>query len=183
MINNYGWNAERTKTAKSTMARAFPPLYSHKLNKKIFHWGGGAPSAPLNPPLKNTTRVVNSKYQWARLKFWKVGQKSRSRPRGQKLLYEWKGLVTRNTHMKFESPIWHCSQVMSKVKVFVYGRRRQRQRRRGYDNSSLDIQCKSRLAKNDYFQNLLNDSMRRVQVKTCIVLIHYSICYKYLLHL
>ena len=33
-------------------------------------------------------------------------------------MYEWEGLVRRNTHMK-ECPICHCLQVMSKVKVFV----------------------------------------------------------------
>ena len=49
-----------------------------------------------------------------------------------------KDLVTRNTHVKYESPILCCSEVMTKVKVFVYGRRQQRQRR-GYDNSSPDF--------------------------------------------
>ena len=32
--------------------------------------------------------------------FLKVGQTSRSKSLGQKFLYPWKGLVTRNTHMK-----------------------------------------------------------------------------------
>ena len=58
-------------------------------------------------------------------------------------MYEWEGLVRRNTHMKFECPICHFLHVMSKVKVFVYGRRRRRHQ--GYDNSYPDI--KSRLAK------------------------------------
>ena len=48
---------------------------------------------------------------------------------GQNILYEWKGLVRRNTgsHMKVLSPyiyICPCLQVMSKVKVVVYGRPR-----------------------------------------------------------
>ena len=37
---------------------------------------------------------------------------------GQKLWYGVKGLVTRNTHVKYESPISHGSQVMTKVKIF-----------------------------------------------------------------
>ena len=36
--------------------------------------------------------------------FLKVGQTSRSRSLGQKFWYPWKGLVTRNAHMKYESP-------------------------------------------------------------------------------
>ena len=35
----------------------------------------------------------------------KVGQSSRSRSQGQKLWYRMKGLVTRNTHVQYESPI------------------------------------------------------------------------------
>ena len=57
-----------------------------------------------------------------------------------------KGLVTRNTHVNYESPISCCSYVMTKVKVFVYRRRRHhrwqrrwRWRSRGYDNSSHDF--------------------------------------------
>ena len=36
--------------------------------------------------------------------FLKVGQMSRSRSQGQKFWYPWKGHVTRNVHMKYESP-------------------------------------------------------------------------------
>ena len=36
--------------------------------------------------------------------FLKVGQTPRSRSLGQKFWYPWKGLATRNTHMKYESP-------------------------------------------------------------------------------
>ena len=57
---------------------------------------------------------------WPRLKFFKVGQTSRSRSGGQKLWYNVKGLVTRNTHVQYESPITSCRKVMAKVKVFVY---------------------------------------------------------------
>ena len=41
---------------------------------------------------------------WPRLIFSKVGQTSRSRSQGQKLWYHVKGLVTRNTHVQYESP-------------------------------------------------------------------------------
>ena len=50
--------------------------------------------------------------------FSKVGQTSRSRSRGQKLRYHVKGLVTRNTHVQYESPIPSGKKVMAKVKVF-----------------------------------------------------------------
>ena len=47
----------------------------------------------------------SGKELWPRLKFFsKVGQTSRSRSLGQKFWYPWKGLVTRNVHMKYGSP-------------------------------------------------------------------------------
>ena len=36
--------------------------------------------------------------------FLEVGRTSRSRLLGQKLWYPWKGLVTRNVHMRYEGP-------------------------------------------------------------------------------
>ena len=52
-----------------------------------------------------------------------------------------KGIDTRNTHVKYEIPIFCCSKVMTKIKVFVYGwrQRQQRRRRRGNDYSSPDF--------------------------------------------
>ena len=50
--------------------------------------------------------------------FSKVGQSPRSRSQDKKLWYPWKGLVTRNTHVKYQSPITYHSKVMAKVKVF-----------------------------------------------------------------
>ena len=50
----------------------------------------------------------------------KVGQISRLRSQGQKLWYDVKGLVTRNTHVQYESPIDYGKKVMAKVKVFVH---------------------------------------------------------------
>ena len=41
-----------------------------------------------------------------------------SRSLGQKLWYDVKGLVTRYTHVKYESPTSYGSLVMPKVKVF-----------------------------------------------------------------
>ena len=43
-----------------------------------------------------------------------------SRSRGQKLWYHKKGLVTRNTHVQYESPTSSGNKVMAKVKVFVH---------------------------------------------------------------
>ena len=52
------------------------------------------------------------------LSFSKVGQTSRSQ--GKKLWYQVKGLVIRNTHMKYENFVFNGLKVMAKVKVFVY---------------------------------------------------------------
>ena len=51
-----------------------------------------------------------------------------------------KGLVSRNTHVEYESPIFCCSLVLTKV-VFVYGRQQQRNDNNagGYGNSSPDF--------------------------------------------
>jgi hypothetical protein len=48
-----------------------------------------------------------------------VGQTSRSRSHGQKIWYQYKGLVIRNTHMKYESCITYHSKDMANVKVFA----------------------------------------------------------------
>ena len=50
--------------------------------------------------------------------FLKVGQASRSRSLGQNFWHQWKGLVTRNVHMKYESPTSSGSEAMTQVKVF-----------------------------------------------------------------
>ena len=55
---------------------------------------------------------------WPRIMFFKVGQTSRSRSRGQKLLYHVEGLVTSNTYVQYESLISSGKKVMAKVKVF-----------------------------------------------------------------
>ena len=47
-----------------------------------------------------------------------MGQTPRSRSQGQKYWYPWRGLITRNTHVKYQSLSTHFSKVMSKVKVF-----------------------------------------------------------------
>ena len=61
------------------------------------------------------------------LKFWKVGQRSKSRSRGQKFWYQCiNGLVTRNTHVKYESSTTFHSKVMSNVKVFRTNRQTNR---------------------------------------------------------
>ena len=50
--------------------------------------------------------------------FSEGGQTSRSRSRGQKLLYHMEGLITRNTYVQYESPISSGKKVMAKGKVF-----------------------------------------------------------------
>ena len=50
--------------------------------------------------------------------YLKAGQKSRSRSRGKKICFQQKGLATRNTHVKYESPISFGSKVIAKVKFF-----------------------------------------------------------------
>ena len=53
-----------------------------------------------------------------KVKVSEVGQTSRSMLRGKKLLSHVKGLVTRNTYVRYESPISSGKKVMSKVNVF-----------------------------------------------------------------
>ena len=58
---------------------------------------------------------------WSRLSFFKsnlVSQKSRSRSPGKKFCFQQKGHPTRNTHVKYESPIFFGSKVIAKVKFF-----------------------------------------------------------------
>jgi hypothetical protein len=47
----------------------------------------------------------------------KVGQTSKSRSRGQTFWYQYKGIVIRNTRMKYESPITYHSKDMPNFKV------------------------------------------------------------------
>ena len=54
---------------------------------------------------------------WPRLKFSKIGQTSWSRSQGQKLWYHVKGLVTRNTHVQYESSIPSGKKVMANITV------------------------------------------------------------------
>ena len=55
---------------------------------------------------------------WPRLKFSIVDQTSRSRSRDQKLRYHMKGLVTRNTHVQYESPIPSGRKLWPRLKFF-----------------------------------------------------------------
>ena len=56
-----------------------------------------------------------------------MGQTPRSRSKGQIRRYPKKGLVTRNTQVKYESHSSSKSKVMGKVKVFVTDRLTDRQ--------------------------------------------------------
>ena len=57
---------------------------------------------------------------WPWLTFLKVVQTSRSRSQNQTLWCHVKGLVTRNTYMKYESSILNGWKVMATVKVVVH---------------------------------------------------------------
>ena len=50
---------------------------------------------------------------------------------GKKNWHQWKGLVTRNTHVKYESTIYCGSEVMIKVKVFCHSAQRSQSRSSG----------------------------------------------------
>jgi hypothetical protein len=55
---------------------------------------------------------------WPMLKFFKSGSNFRVKVTRSKIWYQEKGLVTRNTHMKYESPITCHSEDMANVNVF-----------------------------------------------------------------
>ena len=46
-----------------------------------------------------------------------MGKTPRPRSQGKKKWYPWKGLITRNIHVKYQNSSTHCSKVISKVKV------------------------------------------------------------------
>ena len=72
---------------------------------------------------------------WPRLKFFKNW--SNFKVKVTRSWYPWKGLVTRSTHVKYESSTYSSSCVIGQVKVFVHVQRGHR--RRGHNNSSPDI--------------------------------------------
>ena len=47
--------------------------------------------------------------------FIKIGQ-TPSRSQDKKCWYPWKGLATRNTHVKYQSSCFHCSKVIRRLK-------------------------------------------------------------------
>ena len=55
---------------------------------------------------------------WPRLKFFKSRSNFKVKFQGQKLWCHVKGLVIRNTHVQYESPITSGKKVMAKVKVY-----------------------------------------------------------------
>ena len=54
-------------------------------------------------------------------------------------MYHVKGLVTRNTHVHYESSISSGKKAMAKVKVFVHASNADADTGQGYDISSPDI--------------------------------------------
>ena len=81
------------------------------------------------------------------LSFTKIGQTSRSR--GQKIWYHVKGLVTRNTHVQYESPISSGKKVITKVKVSSKVGQTSRSRSRG---QKLRYQVKGLVIRNTHVQ-------------------------------
>ena len=57
---------------------------------------------------------------WPRLKFFKSRSTFKVKVTRSKLWHHVKGLVTRNTHVQYESPISSSKKVMAKVEVFVH---------------------------------------------------------------
>ena len=55
---------------------------------------------------------------WPRLKLFKSRSNFKVKVTGQHLWHHVKGLVTRNTHVQYESPISPGKKVMAKVKIF-----------------------------------------------------------------
>ena len=55
---------------------------------------------------------------WPRFKFFKSRSNFKVKVTSEKLWYPAKGLVTRNTHMQYESLITSGKKVMAKVKSF-----------------------------------------------------------------
>ena len=55
---------------------------------------------------------------WQRLMFLKSRSNCKVNVTRSKLWYDVKGLVTRNTHVKYERFVSHGSFVMTKVKIF-----------------------------------------------------------------
>ena len=58
--------------------------------------------------------------------FRHLGKRSWSRSQGENFWYEQKGLITRNVHVKYESPTTNGSKVIANVKVFRYVGQRSR---------------------------------------------------------
>jgi hypothetical protein len=51
-----------------------------------------------------------------KVKVFKI--KVKGHGQGHKFWHQWKGFVTSNTHVKYESPSYYGSKVMTEVKVF-----------------------------------------------------------------
>ena len=85
----------------------------------------------------------------AKVSLSKVGQTPRSRSRGQTLWYHVEGIVTRNTHVQYESPITFVKKVIAKVKVFQKVGQTSRSRSRG---QKLWYHVKGLVTKNTHVQ-------------------------------
>ena len=55
---------------------------------------------------------------WPRLKFFKSRSNFKVKVMRSKIMYHVQGLITRNTHVQYESPITSGKKVIAKVNVF-----------------------------------------------------------------
>ena len=114
---------------------------------------------------------------WPRLKFFKSRSNFKVKVTRSKFWHPLKGLVTMNTHVKYESSTYSSSRVIGKVKVFcACGRAHAR---RGYDNSSTDFRLgelkistwykkheikrreqKTVYSSQNYFHNTMNSALK-----------------------
>ena len=133
----------------------------------------------------------------ARQQIWlEVGQRSSSRSRhGTTKVtvkvttwYHRKGLVTKNTHAKYQSSICNSAKVMAKVKVFVTDRQRDRRtdgrmrfnvptlsRKGGTKMQKLLSIWKIRLIKNLVSEMLCSDRMRMECLFVCYSILKYIV--------
>ena len=72
--------------------------------------------AKYESPISKGKKVIGKQKVWQ--SFLNVGKRSRSRSHAQNLCFHRKGLIIRNPHAKYESPISKGKKVISKPKVW-----------------------------------------------------------------
>ena len=70
------------------------------------------------PPIRvNSKDDPGQKDKYLKVKIFINRSNSKVKVTGSKKRYPLKGLITRNTHVKYQNSSTHCSKVISKVKV------------------------------------------------------------------